>query len=352
MGQRPRTLAVARDPGAAAALAPLIRSGPVSVVAVGAADAHFERLGVRCEWVDDSDARQIDAALDHARPEVVVTGTSLRVARDAAWWRATRHRGLRSVALIDHWTRFVERFTESAPFDRLPDVIAVMDDSVRSDLIALGCPTEQIAVTGQPALDDLLDGRMEDSMIARSRWGATRGERVLLFVSEPLEKDMGPSAPFSEADVLAIVLRASGGLVDRVVVRPHPREVLDTIAALVSTSPRAMLDTATPPSTAIAGADVVIGMGSIMLLEAAIAGLPVLSVQPSDDTNVSALSARFSTLIDIARTEDAVRFWLAGRPVRLGRRKRDERNERSGLRHGASNRLWALLAQHARIDLG
>lgn len=356
VNDRPRTLAVARDPGAAAALAPVIRTGPIAVVGVGPARAHFGRLGIVCDGPsDDDDPDEVVRSIERIDPEVLLTGTSLRVKRDALWWEAARGRSIPTVAVLDHWSRYKERFTEEVAFDRLPDLIAVMDESARSRMATLGCPIERLVVTGQPAFDELLEGGVGDRAGARQKWGLSGDGRTVLFVSEPLVKDMAPRPLFTEHAVLELLLQAVADMPVRVVVRPHPRESREVVAVAVAASTRdAVLDPGLANAMALAGADTVVGISSILLLEAALAGLPVLSIQPFPDAELSTLTTHFPDLIALARTAGQTRAWLADpdQQRRLSDAARRDRNFRSGLVPGATERIWKLLTMVARTRAG
>lgn len=331
MDRRPPTLIVARDAGAANALIPVGALGPAEVIGYGHARRIFEREHVPCG--DESATAR--ATLESRRPKALLTGTSLAARLDAEWWGAARSLGIPSVGLVDHWWNLAERFTDRLPFDGLPDVIAVIDEVSRDELEAQGCGAP-VEVTGHPGFDALIAATPGGRDLARTRWGVTASDRVVLFASEPIAADIGPSAPIDESEALRILLDGADGWT--VVVRPHPRE--DPAELLRIAGGGVLIEDATPRHAAMAGADAVVGISSIFLVEAALAGRHVLSL----DRNVRGMAHRFPLLIAGATDVDGARSWLLEHGSRaIPARERRERIRRSGLSPGSADRVWKLL---------
>lgn len=339
MRRAQRLLIVARDPGAASALVPVAIASQADVVAFPHAAPFFERAGITIRALeDDRDGRIAQQLLEELRPRVLVTGTSLRVERDGQWWAAARECGTPSLAVLDHWSHYAERFTVRQPFDRLPDRVAVMDERAADALRQLGFPAERLVVTGQPALDAVLEARPRGRAAARAQWGVTTETRVVLFASEPIAGDLGGASPYDQTDALDVLVRAMAGMeVDTtIVVRHHPREGRDLIAKRF---PELRIDSVPSARAAMAGADTVVGITSIFLLEAALAGIPVLSVQPV--AAPQPVPGERWELIALARTSEEARAWLDDPAHRapLSENARRKRNSASGFHPGATERV-------------
>lgn len=343
---RPRTLIVARDPGAANALTPVAQAGPATVIGLDHARAFFERVGIKCVGPgSDENPEIIVQWLDQVQPKVILTGTSLKVAQDQRWWQVGQERGVRTVALLDHWTAYQERFSLSAPFDCLPDVVAVMDVRAQERMIDLGCPATRLIITGQPAFDTLIRGDLPERVEIRRQWGASDDEWVIVFASEPQAHDWGACLGYNEGDALQIVLDSLRGLPVQLIVRLHPRETPERLQptiknALVPTR----LETRLAPRSVLAGADTVIGMTSIFLLEAALAGRPTLSVQPG---RIVEWTEHFPGLIATVSVPWRIREWLTDPAHRrcLEHEARVARNRAAGFTDGSTDRVWALLSK-------
>ncbi len=340
----PQTLIVARDPGAANALAPVAATGLATVVGLGHAQAFFRQIGVACHLEDDTDPSVAGRVLDEVRPQVLLTGTSLKITRDAAWWEAAHALGIPSVALLDHWTAFGERFTVTNAFDKLPDAVAVMDEHAREQMLALGCPARKVVVTGQPAFDELVRQGLPDGAAVREEWGAAANETVIVFASEPQAHDFGAGLGYTETDALQMVAGMMRDLSARLVVKPHPREKPEGLAVVLNGAGiSGHIETDMTPRQVMAGADAVIGMTSIFLLEAALAGRHALSVQPGKRAD---WTVQLRELIPTVTSTPEVAAWLENKAhLRvLSERARIARNEVYGFTGKSTERVWALLA--------
>jgi hypothetical protein len=291
----------------------------------------------------------VTRCLDRLRPDLMLTGTSRKelVLRDGQWWRAGAARDIPTVALLDHWVGYREKFSAVAPYDHLPDVVAVMDEYARQCMLDFGCPADRLVVTGQPALDGLLGGELSGRIEVRRRWNVGSEDWVVLFASEPVSQDFGNRFGYDEQTVLRAVLEAVRGLPMTLVVRPHPREARDRLQAVVDEAgiPVRYESNLTSRQT-LAGADTVVGMTSIFLLEAALAGRPVLSVQPGEALE---WTGHFQALVMTVKEQSQIRQWLSDSANRrpLESKGRAARNLASGFVSGATQRVWALLAQQS-----
>jgi hypothetical protein len=277
---------MARQAGAAAALLPVIETlraqgSPPTVFGYGAAAGVFERAGL--EVLDDPDpgsAAVAAALLERERACGLLSGTSLEVSDDGAFWQAARDLRIPSVAVLDHWRNYAERFTERTPFDRLPDRICVMDEVARDSLLARGCPPERVIVTGHPHLDSIEPVSRNERDGIRRELGIELDRPVVLFASEPKSRTGKRDGEPGEREALAtlgetLIEAAPGALL---LVKPHPAEGNVPLPA----RPEARLVGDLTPRNAVAVSDVVAGMTSIILLEAALAGIPAVSMTPPE----------------------------------------------------------------------
>ena len=158
-----------------------------------------------------------------------------------------------------------------------------------------------MVVTGQPYLEATADAlRSVETMTAgqtiRKGWLRQSGQgadaAVVLFASDPVARDMGPGTEhyrgYDEYDTLRGLVQALDDVRPALaraavlVLKPHPSQSQAEVTSL-QRQPGAedALLTTEAPWPSIAAADVVVGMTSMMLLEAALAGKPAISFQPS-----------------------------------------------------------------------
>ena len=232
---------LAREAGAAAALAPVARTLiaerelRVTIVASEEAERAFERQGLPVlGFPDDPSEPQIDSLLARECAAALLTGTSVYPDRDARWWRTAAARGVPSLALVDHWCNYAERFSHREPFDSLPDSVAVLDDAAAEGLRGAGCPVP-IEITGHPYFDDLIAAgaaREQDRHAGRLELGVPEDRLMLVFASEPQATHFGTSlnleghGRYTEQEVAEAVLGACGRVAPGAlfVVKLHPLE--------------------------------------------------------------------------------------------------------------------------------
>lgn len=317
-------LVVARDAGAASALAPVVVAlredealRPV-VVAWGHARTIFQEEGEAVQsFPEDPAPSEVHGAL--ASAVALLTGTSLRVELDGRFWSAARAAGIPSMALLDHWKNYAERFTIDAPFDALPDLVAVMDEIAAGELVARGCPPDRVVVTGQPRFDALTDlVPPEERARARTSLGIDASRRVAVFASEPRGAPYDDGTGFTQADAFAMFLDAVEAMAEDalVLVKLHPVERAEPVAAALPSHSRPevrILDASSSVREATAAADIFCGMSSIVLLDAALVGLPTLSIRPGGGQShfVDAHADLIASVTTRAETRSAVAVGLA-----------------------------------------
>jgi hypothetical protein len=222
-------------------------------------------------------------------PAVVVTGTSGTSAGERDLWSAARQAGVPSVAVLDTWINFEPRFRDkgSGGGFRLPDTICVVNEESRRALVAQPWCDAALEVVGQP----YLEAAMPVLSAARRDGAAERKARpAVWFLSEPWrEKEAaGSGAGLDQFHTASAVVRAAGPETEIVVV-PHPREdpsgwatwraEVGAGASTIRVWDERMATRRDLMANACRQASVVVGMTSMALIEAALAGVPVISVQ-------------------------------------------------------------------------
>ena len=314
-----KVLLFARDPGGANAVVPLApilteRGHEVLLYGKDAAlkqylaygQAGLDLAAVAPEMTVDSYA----GFLQQLAPDFLITATGSDDFAEKLLWQAAERLAIPSFAILDHWFNYGIRFSpyklveqelyeqdKQHPF--LPSRILVMDDEVRAAMIQEGFAPERILVSGQPHFDSLRQQAerfaAEEISQYRVQLGIAEADFLLCFISENITEpakgdDLGQyywgyteRSVFSELmDALQTATAASGRKV-HVVVKPHPNETFDAYSDLIATKTgglvSASIDTAVHPVKLCQAVDLVCGMSSMVLVEAVILGLPVLSVQ-------------------------------------------------------------------------
>lgn len=273
-------LALAGDAGGARAVAPVIRAlrgrgHHVACQAYAAATEIWRTEGLEPQPV------ALDAL---AYCDRLVLGTTV----GATNWEAeaivcAQALGKPTTSVLDFWSNYRPRYVTASGQFVLPDAIAVMDEAAREAMLGEGFPAERIHVTGQPAFDPL------------ARYGIAppldRDPQRILYVSQPLSQLYDrETLGFHEREALRDVVQTLATILDErdhtltLSIKLHPRELATFPGLPDSPSPRLVLerldDAAADPRQTVLESDGVIGIHSILLLEACYLGRAVISYQP------------------------------------------------------------------------
>jgi hypothetical protein len=338
-----RILAAAGDPGGAAALLPVMRAlvdaeHQLTAIAGQPAARMFADAGFACvpsigSWADHVGLADATVATDS--PDLALVATGMLAGVDAALVRAGKRVGIPTVCVLDAWVNYRERFmgpddTTILP-SAIPDLITVMDGFTVREMVDLGFPPAILHVVGQPAFDAWVE-RSSSPAWARMRADARRAlsvgedERLIVFFSQPLDNDYGPPGSprhrgYDQRTAFAALQQAIAGLNPRprLVIKPHPREPVGayeqaeagaTDAYVVVPSVGEMVST----DSLTAGADLVVSMTSVTLVQAMLAGTPIISLQPDlhvDDTNVLGRMGITPPVTDVSALPSAIKSALA-----------------------------------------
>lgn len=278
----------------------LQRGGRVTPRALAYREARsvWTRRGLEFEeipaGISDGDASSL---LSESRAVALAVGTSVNsVDLEKRFVGAARRMGTPSLALLDFWSNYVSRFDDgNGALTRVPDLIAVMDERARAEMVALGFEPARLVVTGQPAFDALPFERTRFTATTRERirrdLGVTSDALLVAFVSQPLADVYGASSAssaylgFTEEDVLGALRGALQSVSERgarvvLAVLPHPRQDPRIFDGLSSGDVQTVISLKHSSPEVAMSSDLVVGMNSVLLVEACYLGCPTLSLQP------------------------------------------------------------------------
>jgi hypothetical protein len=287
----------ARDPGAANVLSAIICSwnfsenDTIDIWTQPKATSRFRETNFATQvyqFADNDDSKIVAREWQQSpRPDVLITGTSHYSPFDGVLWRLAKEEGIPSLAIVDYWSNLSERFATLRP-----DFIGVIDRFQADQALAIGFKEDNILTVGQPWLRQKALARLEGKPLL-----AIEGEiKTVLFVSERIQDDVTEGLiaqyGFSEVDSLLLLLRACKEAVAcdmvkiNIIIKSHPYEnpILMREAVKRESIPQEIQiswvggDVKIEPYILLA--DLVVGIASSPLLEAVIAGKPVLSLQP------------------------------------------------------------------------
>ncbi len=235
---------------------------------------------------------QIEDFLKINKPHLLITGTSVPTSDggklENIFRQCAKRNKIPSLSIIDHWSNYTSRFTLKDNLDSLPDIICVMDERAKQEMIADGFLPDILRVTGQPAFDGLQKIASELEILreeTRTHFQLPKTATLIGFVSEPVSADYGHQRGYDEFDVLKNILNILPS--DFILgVRLHPRDNPQKYDDLFkNTTRRILIMNDCESKKFLAASDLLIGMTSVMLIEAYLVGRPVLSFQPTTQVN-------------------------------------------------------------------
>lgn len=294
------------DPGAANFVAQLPaalagRGWSVKILASGHAREHLLRLGVHFETVQHlANASQILATI---KPRVLIVGTASNPnTLGLALVAEARSPRIESIGVVDAAMNPDHRFrgqTEKS-LAYAPDWLLVVDKSTKSDYIALGYPAERVIVCGHPHYDYIRTVRMklenegQNTLRQRVLPGVPKERKVIVFATDCSARLSRPQTG-SLADYTLVGRKTSKGRTEIVLeefldavelVRPRPYLVLRLHPKDISGDYTRYLDefdlvsSGDSPFESIYAADLIVGLTTMLILEAALLGKLTLSVVP------------------------------------------------------------------------
>lgn len=271
--------------------------------------------------------------------DAVVSGTCLGPGIDKDAIILAREMGIPAISVIEHWSWYRERFILNGEL-RLPDFIALNDQYALEDATAAGLPPAILRIVGNPVLEQISSLRVPDRALARTRHGFAADDRICLFVSEELRSDFPPGSNawqgFDEFEVLSEMLRLAPEFGLKPVIKMHPAEDPEKYRIMEAANGVAVLG-ALPKEDIFALSDIMLGMGSMLLIEAALAGVKqVIAYRPGE--RHSFIGSRVGACIT-ARSPSELSHFLASSPVSSGS------NDFSLAFRGSTDRFISFLRQ-------
>lgn len=303
--QIPVVIAVCGDPGGAKAVAPVIallqaeRKVLVRAIAYRETIIIWEQQGLTyCTLEEQMSFAEVLDFLTKEDPSILLTGTSFNgVDLEKKFIVAARKLSIPSLSVLDFWSHYCVRFSnKDGKLSCAPDMIAIMDDMAKKEMIAAGFDEKRLIVTGQPAFDDLdlWKSKFGPEKMAnlRDELRVGNGDLMILFASQPLSTLYGTDASnpmypgYTEKEVLLALIRSLKEVQKNIsrkivlVIRPHPREDPKSFMQIHDNKLTVIVSTSGNSRDFVMAADLVVGMTTALLVEACYLDRTVLSLQP------------------------------------------------------------------------
>lgn len=357
-------LAFAREAGGARAIAPVCRvmrdkGWELLLLAKDHALDIFKNQGLDCVDFPNFDEEILNRLTDKSfgsLPTFVFTSATSLPTLDMTekyLWRWGQRNNIPTAGLVDQWQNYALRFSGRTKKERLaylPDYIFAMDELAKSEMIKDGIPQDRIVITGQPALDRFIrEYKMMYAKAHKIRRGLKipPGFIVVTFVAESLKKDFGKSLGYDEQTTLRFLEKTLSDIaaVNKdlkmcLLIRLHPENKVEEFRWILSRLPtieKRIIQKELKPFEVIAVSDIVVGMTSIILIEAILVGKITVSLQINSIPDSQSVLTRTGVIPFIKDTR-------SGKNI-LSRLLKDKGYKR---RYLARQRIWKISRDGAR----
>ncbi len=358
MNHRPkmRVLVYSGDPGGAEAVAPVLAWFPKEwdskVLAKKLAVPFFREQGSRPTDCSTWSWEAIEKKCGEWNPSAMLISASSLPEKDPTEMRLRRwanSKAIPIVAIMDSWQNYAMRFRDpvNGKIVDLPNRIAVMDRGALKDMVADGFPKKILVVTGHPGLESV-------GAIIRKKKGNGSGKQVLRIChfSQPIRDFWGSSLGYDEFGVAKDIIGLIPQLVKelkrqvRLDIKLHPKESRVSFLGKIGKLPNgvAILPDKTNALSALINCDVAVGMGTIVLVKAALCGVPAICYAPGKPGSVenSCIIAK-RKLIPTIRSAKKLAEVLIGLASASKHAKHLQKQEKFGKHQGAADRVVQIL---------
>ena len=223
------------------------------------------------EYINDLDKIPFD-------PSLIIVGRCFGLQLDKKLHEWGKNKGIEVVSIIDHWSWYLDGYMMNGKVD-LPDHILVNDNLAYDDCINQGIPANRLLIGGNPVLEEIIltkKTKYIDRSKLKNNYSFPDG-RLIVFISEDLRDDSDIVKHINFVDeytlleeIIKLILPS-----DHLMIKMHPSEKIDKYDSYVSKSVSVISTIDVHNLNQLA--DVVIGIGSFLLLELAMLRNDVIS---------------------------------------------------------------------------
>lgn len=292
-------------------LLPLLkRLVSVVLVAEGVGADTLSKDGIKVDHIIQTDINSVRAIFDLFMPEVVFVVPQFNGSIEELAIQEAKKRRVYCVAGVDHWSLYKERFSKTdndgnvlgEGLEYMPDKILLNDNIAYEDSVNEGIPDIFLSVVGNPVLETRWKNITLEEL---NKYEINKPNKTILFISEPYSERIPVNNKhypgFSEIAVLEDILWAmpEDALL---LIKPHPAESVEKFIPIISQRQNCELCIDDDIDHVLLGADKIVGMGSMLLLEVALIRQPVVSYRPHE--RVAFIGNRLNFTEKIIKKED------------------------------------------------
>ena len=219
--------------------------------------------------------------------DAVITGTSWGPTIDKAAILGANYFGLPSISILDHWSLYIERFSEinkgniKKKLIYLPKKLWVPDQFAYNKMRLLTKNITELEVVGNPYLQQKIkDLKMEKK---------PKINNEILFISEKIKSDFSNKSngyPDTNEEIVLNKLIKARKLGTKIIIKLHPQEKLTKYSMILKKYKNIIVKKKVDFKKKINSCKSIVGISSMMLLEAALIRNDVVSVIPAHKKNI------------------------------------------------------------------
>ncbi len=226
-----------------------------------------------------------DEGVDFNNFNLIVTGSRFEPCIDDKWVSIGLQNNIRTISIIEHWSLYRKRFEVNGKYI-YPDMIFVNDYQAKVEAAVDGIPEDKLHIVGNPVLENTqkYEYSANDELKWRNSLGIDRERKVITFISENFRADFPRNSPeyegFDEFEVLNDIYAALC-TESVLLIKLHPSEDFNKYDFLTKNL-NIIIILETDINKLIEFSNKLIGMGSMLLIEASIIKNNVYSYRPNE----------------------------------------------------------------------
>lgn len=275
------------EPGGAEVLIPVIQkmsldsSFDILVLTYGFAIDRFQKKSI--PFIEITPIIKDDFSLfDKYLSDFIITSATSLPQKDMSekyLWHNAKQKNIPTIAFLDQWQNYAVRFSGIDKNEYLkyqPDIINCINNIAKQEMIKLGFNSKKLLELGHPYLSQLQDNVIDkDTILKTLKLNTTN--KIVLFISEAIAENYGNTRGYTQYNTIDFLLSNKEFIKDKqIIIKLHPK---DDISKYQKYKNHILIQNEYSSLEMISISDYVIGMTSIMLIEAYILNKCVLSIQ-------------------------------------------------------------------------
>lgn len=292
-----KLLIAVKEAGAGSLLAALLKElNPIHgslVLASKVASKYFHDIQIMTDVVDENFNYDFNNIIKSVSPDYVLVGASANESVEKKIILASQKLNLKVISFIDHYSNLWQRFAHEKSANKWfykPNFIFVIDKICKEKLISLGWPKQNIGVNPHPLIKRNNYRKKIDKKNILNKINLPENAKVITFVSEYnfRKSDTWKWEQSSDNDkeiILKFIIdylfiqNKKSILKTYLIIKLHPNETRfnSSLYKNFSSKHTRILKNELDKESFLRISDLVVGLNSMLLLEASSFGLPVFS---------------------------------------------------------------------------